>query len=83
MLDDKAPTSKLGSPSFYIENLLRTSGGDSSVGELAETPGFKVWRAAPDPEASKVLETGKPLPNIGGEFLFFVFFFACSNSYTI
>uniref|UniRef100_A0A096M8I0 Homeobox domain-containing protein n=1 Tax=Poecilia formosa TaxID=48698 RepID=A0A096M8I0_POEFO len=41
MLDDKAPRSELGAPSFYIENLLRTSGADSSAGPSVETSGFK------------------------------------------
>ncbi|XP_014885162.1 homeobox protein HMX1 [Poecilia latipinna] len=61
MLDDKAPRSELGAPSFYIENLLRTSGADSSAGESVETSGFKVWGAAPFPAVSRVLETGRPL----------------------
>lgn len=68
MLDDKAPRSQLGAPSFYIENLLRTSGADSSAGESVETSGFKVWGAAPIPVVCRVLETGQPLQKTGGEF---------------
>ncbi|MEQ2212594.1 hypothetical protein XENOCAPTIV_002014 [Xenoophorus captivus] len=67
MLDDKATRSKLGAPSFYIENLLGTSSGDSLAEERVETPGFKVRGAAPNPVVSMGLETGHPLSNIGGE----------------
>ncbi|KAM4564163.1 homeobox protein HMX1-like [Fundulus diaphanus] len=63
MLDDKAPRSKLGAPSFYIENLLGTSGGDNTAEERAETPGYKVRGAAPNSGVSRGLETGQPLPN--------------------
>ncbi|KAM4713972.1 homeobox protein HMX3-like [Anableps anableps] len=65
MLHDKAPRSKLGPPSFYIENLLRTSVGESSARERVETPGLKAWGAPPCPVASRLLETGQPLPNTG------------------
>ncbi|MEQ2183954.1 hypothetical protein GOODEAATRI_003193 [Goodea atripinnis] len=65
MLDDKATRSKLGAPSFYIENLLGTSSGDSLAEERVETPGFKVRGAAPNPVVSMGLETGHPLSNIG------------------
>lgn len=46
MLDDKTPRLKSGPPSrgssFYIENLLGTTGRRSSAEERAETPSFKL-----------------------------------------
>ncbi|XP_015252535.1 PREDICTED: homeobox protein HMX1 isoform X1 [Cyprinodon variegatus] len=61
MLDDK---SKLCVPSFYIENLLGTSGGDLSAGKRVENPGFRVSGAAPS-SVGKELETGM-FPNARG-----------------
>ncbi|XP_056225318.1 homeobox protein HMX1-like [Seriola aureovittata] len=51
MLDNKAPTSKLGPPSrgssFYIENLLGTTDRGASAEERVETSGFKVTVHSP------------------------------------
>ncbi|XP_071315880.1 homeobox protein HMX1-like isoform X2 [Trachinotus anak] len=51
MLDDKAPTSKLGPPSrgssFYIENLLGARDRGSSAGERLETSGCRVTVHSP------------------------------------
>ncbi|XP_006807780.1 homeobox protein HMX1-like [Neolamprologus brichardi] len=59
MLDDKTPILKSGPPSrgssFYIENLLGTTGRRSSAEERAETPSFKL--TGHDPGLCSGLET--------------------------
>lgn len=40
MLDDKAPRTKLGPPSFYIENLLGSTCRGALTEEREETPSF-------------------------------------------
>ncbi|XP_068444488.1 homeobox protein HMX1-like [Clinocottus analis] len=58
MLDDKAQRSKLGPPSFYIENLLRTAYRGASREERADTPSSKVTVRSPvvcpGPEAKRL-----------------------------